>query len=69
VIIESPRSSSSLHAQPVIDVLRTTLSATTPARGTAGGRLHVHRYVWSGDDPFSSSSLYRCRCGVVRPAL
>jgi hypothetical protein len=31
--------------------------------------LHVHRYRPSGDDPFSSASLYACRCGVVVSAM
>ncbi|WP_369140770.1 hypothetical protein [Modestobacter versicolor] len=31
------------------------------------GRLHLHRFRRSGDDPFSSAVLYACRCGVVRP--
>ena len=30
---------------------------------------HVHRYRYAGDDAFSASSLYRCRCGVVKPGL
>ncbi|WP_281270272.1 hypothetical protein [Geodermatophilus normandii] len=30
---------------------------------------HLHRYRWVRDDPFSGSSLYACRCGVVRPGL
>ncbi|WP_158657485.1 hypothetical protein [Blastococcus saxobsidens] len=30
---------------------------------------HVHWFRWSGADPFSGSSLYACRCGVVRPGL
>ena len=30
---------------------------------------HVHRFRWASHDPFSSSSLYRCSCGVVRPGL
>ncbi|MGY1631516.1 hypothetical protein ACI784_07395 [Geodermatophilus sp. SYSU D01186] len=30
---------------------------------------HRHRFSWAGDDAFSSSSLYACRCGVVRPGL
>jgi hypothetical protein len=35
-----------------------------------GVRLpHVHRFRYAGDDPFSAHSLYRCRCGVVKPAL
>ncbi|MFQ1003258.1 hypothetical protein [Modestobacter sp. SSW1-42] len=31
--------------------------------------VHLHRFRRAGDDPFSGSSLYACRCGVVRPAL
>lgn len=30
---------------------------------------HVHHYRYSGEDAFSSASLYRCRCGVVKPGL
>ncbi|WP_199522253.1 hypothetical protein [Geodermatophilus marinus] len=32
------------------------------------GRLHLHRFRWAADDAFSGSSLYACRCGVVRPS-
>ncbi|WP_171058126.1 hypothetical protein [Modestobacter altitudinis] len=38
-------------------------------RRADGASWHLHRYTRSGDDPFSGSSLYRCRCGVVRPAI
>ncbi|WP_281246700.1 hypothetical protein [Geodermatophilus amargosae] len=31
--------------------------------------LHVHRFRWLADDPFSGSGLYTCRCGVVRLGL
>jgi hypothetical protein len=41
----------------------------TGAAIAVGRLLHLHRWTWSGDDPFSSSSLYRCRCGVVRPGI
>jgi len=41
-----------------------TVPVATPARV-----LHLHRYTRSGDDPFSGASLYRCRCGVVRPGM
>ena len=34
----------------------------------AAARTHWHRFRWAGDDAFSGSSLYACRCGVVRPA-
>ena len=30
---------------------------------------HVHWFRRVGDDPYSSASLYACRCGVVRPGL
>jgi hypothetical protein len=30
---------------------------------------HFHSFSRLGDDPFSSASLYRCRCGVVRPGF
>jgi len=38
----------------------------TPGRTLVTG--HWHRFRWSRDDAFSGSSLYTCRCGVVRPA-
>ena len=31
--------------------------------------LRVGICCWLGDDPFSESSLYACRCGVVRPGF
>jgi hypothetical protein len=31
-------------------------------------RTHVHWFRYWRDDPFSSATLYACRCGVVRPA-
>ncbi|MCZ2829876.1 hypothetical protein O2W14_13615 [Modestobacter sp. VKM Ac-2986] len=31
--------------------------------------VHLHRFRRAGDDPFSGSGLYACRCGVVRPAV
>ena len=50
-----------------------TTATAVPSRPDAGpaapGPLHLHRFAWYSDDPFSGSSLYRCRCGVVRPAL
>lgn len=39
-----------------------------PARRKAGF-LHLHRYTWYAEDPFSGHSLYACRCGRVRPGL
>ncbi|NEK84279.1 hypothetical protein GCU60_00615 [Blastococcus saxobsidens] len=30
---------------------------------------HVHWFRYSGADPFSGSSMYSCRCGVVRPSI
>ncbi|MGY1856621.1 hypothetical protein [Modestobacter sp. SYSU DS0290] len=38
-------------------------------RAVRSAHLHVHRWQRVGDDPFSSASLYRCRCGVVRPGM
>ena len=32
-------------------------------------RTHVHWFRFVGEDPYSSSGLYACRCGVVRPGL
>ncbi|CCG01364.1 conserved protein of unknown function [Blastococcus saxobsidens DD2] len=31
--------------------------------------LHLHWYHWAGHDAFSGSTLYACRCGVVRPGF
>ncbi|MCZ2836059.1 hypothetical protein [Modestobacter sp. VKM Ac-2985] len=39
-----------------------------PAR-RGSSPVHLHRYRRTGDDPFSSASLYACRCGVVRPGM
>ncbi|TYP87176.1 hypothetical protein [Blastococcus xanthinilyticus] len=37
------------------------------AAGSDRGRgPHVHWFRRVGEDPFSSATLYRCRCGVVR---
>jgi hypothetical protein len=47
---------------------RTTGAGTVPV-ALAARVLHLHRYTRAGDDPFSSASLYRCRCGVVRPGM
>jgi hypothetical protein len=30
---------------------------------------HVHWFHRVGDDPYSGSSLYACRCGMVRPGF
>jgi hypothetical protein len=32
-------------------------------------RLHVHWFRWYGEDPYGNGSLFRCRCGVVRPGF
>ncbi|SDY75388.1 hypothetical protein SAMN05661080_04499 [Modestobacter sp. DSM 44400] len=37
--------------------------------GLAARLPHVHLFSRRGDDPFSSASLYACRCGVVRPGM
>lgn len=31
--------------------------------------LHLHRYTWYAEDPFSGHNLYACRCGRIRPGL
>ena len=31
--------------------------------------LHIHWFRWLEADPFSGSSLYACRCGIVRPGM
>ncbi|MGY1840864.1 MULTISPECIES: hypothetical protein [unclassified Modestobacter] len=38
-------------------------------RPSLPARLHLHHWRRLGDDPFSGASLYRCRCGVVRPGM
>ena len=64
-----------LHRDGMIPRMIRALAARALGAGnasgtTAAGRvLHRHRYTWSGDDPFSGSSLYRCRCGIVRPGM
>ncbi|WP_176445633.1 hypothetical protein [Blastococcus mobilis] len=30
---------------------------------------HLHWFRWDGEDPAGTGSLYRCRCGVVRPGF
>ena len=30
---------------------------------------HLHWFRWAGRDPFSSATLYACRCGEVRPGF
>jgi hypothetical protein len=49
-------------------VVRRARSGEGEATPSSGGRAHWHRFRWTGDDAFSGSSLYACRCGVVRPA-
>ncbi len=44
------------------------LPPAEPGRSGVRQRLHRHRFRWVREDPFSGSSLYACRCGVVRPA-
>jgi hypothetical protein len=60
-----------MHDHPVIRALtaRATSAGTLPGAAGSARVLHLHRYSWTGDDPFSGSSLYRCRCGVVRPGI
>jgi hypothetical protein len=43
-------------------------SDTGPSR-RGDSRLHIHWFRWVGTDPFSNSSLYGCRCGVIRPSM
>jgi hypothetical protein len=50
---------------PVVRRARSGEERTTPS---SGGRAHWHRFRWAGDDAFSGSSIYACRCGEVRPA-
>ncbi|MGY2083189.1 hypothetical protein [Blastococcus sp. SYSU DS0539] len=41
-----------------------------PARGPHRRRRgHVHWFRRIGDDPFSTATLYGCRCGQVRAGL
>ncbi|SDF64790.1 hypothetical protein SAMN05660662_2904 [Blastococcus aurantiacus] len=41
------------------------------ARSGAGrpAPWHLHWFRSAGADPFSSATLYRCRCGQVRPGF
>jgi hypothetical protein len=61
--------------QPVLgdpSAMPSTGRTSTPSllrSALASTGLHVHRYRRSGDDPFSSASLYTCRCGVVVSAM
>jgi hypothetical protein len=32
-------------------------------------RFHLHWFRWCGEDPAGNGSLYKCRCGVVRPGF
>jgi hypothetical protein len=52
-----------------LPVVRRVLSGGERTTPSSDGRGHRHRFRWVGDDAFSGSSLYACRCGVVRPAL
>ena len=54
----------------MIKALAARAASAASVPGVTAGRVpHLHRYTWTGDDPFSGSSLYRCRCGVVRPGI
>jgi hypothetical protein len=44
-------------------------AGATAATGRTQRVTHLHRYIRADDDPFSSASLYACRCGVVRPGM
>ena len=44
----------------------TSLGGVTPRWTTGVGPVPQ---CYAGADAFSGSSLYRCRCGVVRPAI
>ena len=55
-----------------MSVLKTSpWRSTTRARSGAGrpAPWHVHWFSGAGADPFSSATLYRCRCGQVRPGF
>lgn len=43
-------------------------AVAAPARRRTG-LLHLHRFRWHREDPFSGQNLYACRCGKVRPGL
>jgi hypothetical protein len=55
----------------VIRLLEGVLAGPQPTNRSDASRTawHLHRYSYAGADAFSGSSLYRCRCGVVRPAI
>ncbi|MGY1769929.1 hypothetical protein [Blastococcus sp. SYSU D00813] len=42
---------------------------TFPVERISAPTCRRHRFRWSGEDVFSGSSLYTCRCGAVRPAV
>jgi hypothetical protein len=45
-------------------------SGSGPVRaGRRPSAVHLHLFRRLGPDPFSSATLYRCRCGQVRPGF
>ncbi|MGY2066420.1 hypothetical protein [Blastococcus sp. SYSU DS0619] len=54
------------RSAPIEDVDGPRQSPTAGARPTP---THVHWFRYRGDDPFSGSSLYACRCGQVRASI
>lgn len=65
-------------AQPLLTQHIETPSVPRPALRPVPGpveelkrpsALHVHWFRWSGEDAFSGSSLYACRCGQARSSL
>ena len=43
-----------------------TAAGRASPRGTRRAPAHLHLFRRVGDDPFSSATLYACRCGEVR---
>ena len=50
-------------------VLQAGISTRSDESSDRTASWHLHRYTRTGDDWFSGASLYRCRCGVVRPGF
>lgn len=50
-----------------VDALRRARHTT--GAGAHRSAAHVHWFRRVGDDAFSGSSLYACRCGQVRAAI
>ena len=61
----------SSNTHPACDRPATPAISGTQSGVRLAGTLvrHLHWFRYAGDDAFSASSLYRCRCGVVKHGL